>query len=402
MAATVRLARGREASLVRRHPWVFSGSIDRVEGDPGVGESVAVRSADGGFLAYGAYSPASQIRVRAWGFDEAEIPGEELIHRRLETAVAKRRTLLAGPLDAVRLVHGESDGLPGLIIDRFGATVVLQVLSAGAERWRRAIADRLAELDGVHTVFERSDADVRAKEGLDPRVGLLRGEEPPESIEINEHGRRFFVDCRGGHKTGFYLDQRPNRDALTALVKGVAAGGSGGTDVLDAFCYSGGFSVAAARGGAARLTQIDASDAALTLAARHLGAADWGGEVEQIHGNAFGELRRLRAEGRLFDIIVLDPPKFAETKARVERASRGYKDINLLAFQLLRPGGHLMTFSCSGRVSADLFGKIVASAAADARRDAQVIGRLGPGSDHPVALAFPEGEYLKGLVCRAD
>lgn len=394
----VRLARGRESSAVRRHPWIFSGAVNRVEGDPDLGETVLVQAADGRFLAYGAYSPSSQIRIRVWSFEEDRPPDADFLRRRIAKAAARRRPLLQGPDAAARLVHGESDGLPGLIADRFGSLVVVQLLSAGAERHRELIVAAFAELDGVRTIYERSDTEARSKEGLEARKGLLWGEEPAEEIILEECGRRFSVDCRAGHKTGFYLDQRANRTVLEDLVRTVGDG----PEVLDAFCYSGGFSVAAAVGGAGRLTQLDASEAALTLARRHVEATEWAGQLEQIHGNAFGELRRLRSEGRLLDMVVLDPPKFAESKARVERASRGYKDINLLAFQLLRPGGHLLTFSCSGRVGVELFGKIVASAAADARRDAQVLAQLGPGRDHPVSLAFPEGAYLKGLLCRVD
>jgi 23S rRNA (cytosine1962-C5)-methyltransferase len=293
---------------------------------------------------------------------------------------------------AVRLVNAESDGLPGVVVDRYADVVVCQFLSAGAERWREAIVDALMSESAPSAVYERSDADVRQKEGLEPRAGLLRGSEPPKHVEIREGPCRHLVDVRTGHKTGFYLDQRDNRTALRSLVAG--------KEVLNCFSYTGAFALHALVAGAAHVTNLDSSAAALELAEQQslLGEIE-AGRMEQIEADAFVQLRRFRDSRRSFDVIVLDPPKFAESKAQVERAARGYKDVNLLAFKLLRPGGLLMTFSCSGAIGPDLFQKIVADAALDARRDARIVGQLRQAPDHPVALAFPEGLYLKGLLC---
>jgi 23S rRNA (cytosine1962-C5)-methyltransferase len=390
---------GKEKSLLRRHPWIFSGAVERVKGDPAPGETVRVLSADGAFLAQAAYSPESRIRARVWTWSEREAVDEAFFRRRLRAAIAEREALAAlrHPLGALRLVHGESDGLPGVTVDRYADTLVLALTSAGAERWREAVAGLLPELAGCPRVYERSDAEVRGLEGLAPRAGPLAGGEPPRRIEILEPAAvplRFLVDVRGGQKTGFFLDQRDNR----ALVQGLAPG----CEVLDAFCYTGGFSLAAAAGGARSVLALDSSGEALALARENLaanGLPEAG--VEWRAADVFQALRQLRDQGRRFDLVVLDPPKFAPTAALAERAARAYKDINLLAFKLLRPGGALLSFSCSGAVGPELFQKIVAGAALDAGAAARVERRLMAAPDHPVALEFPEGEYLKGLLCRA-
>ena len=381
---------GREKSLKRRHPWVFSGAVAKVQGQPGPGETVAIGSATGEFLAVAAYSPRSQIVARVWAWEDRAIDGA-FFSRRIERAVEQRRTVLDTETDAMRLVHGESDGLPGVVADRYGNTVVLQLTSAGAERWREVIADALLEVSGASRIWERSDAEVRALEGLTPVIAALRGAREPTRIAISEQGLQFEIDLEHGHKTGFYLDQRDNRRRVRTLARG--------RDVLDGFCYSGGFALNALAGGAKSVTAVDSSADALALARGNaelnkLAQAEW------LEGDVFQLLRRFRDQGRNFDLVVLDPPKFAPTAAHAGKAARAYKDINLLAFKLLRPGGLLATFSCSGGVSADLFQKIIAGAALDAGADAQIIDRLGPGADHPVALNFPEGDYLKGLVCR--
>jgi 23S rRNA (cytosine1962-C5)-methyltransferase len=381
---------GREKSLKRRHPWVFSGAVAKVQGQPGPGETVAIGSATGEFLAVAAYSPQSQIVARVWAWEDRAIDGA-FFSRRIERAVEQRRTVLDTDTDAMRLVHGESDGLPGVVADRYGDTVVLQLTSAGAERWREVIADALLEVSGASRIWERSDAEVRALEGLAPVIAALRGAREPARIAISEQGLQFEIDLEHGHKTGFYLDQRDNRRRVRTLARG--------RDVLDGFCYSGGFALNALAGGARSVTAVDSSADALALARGNaelnkLTQAEW------LEGDVFQLLRRFRDQRRNFDLVVLDPPKFAPTAAHAEKAARAYKDINLLAFKLLRPGGLLATFSCSGGVSADLFQKIIAGAALDAGADAQIIERLGPGADHPVALNFPEGDYLKGLVCR--
>ncbi|MEK6591781.1 MAG: class I SAM-dependent methyltransferase [Pseudomonadota bacterium] len=384
---------GREKSLKRRHPWVFSGAIARAEGEPKAGDTVAVHAADGTFLAVAAYSPQSQIRARVWDWRERDID-DGFLAGRVAQAVHARAALAAGGAgDVLRLIHGESDGLPGVIADRYGDMVVLQLLSTGAERWRGAIADALAALPGVRCVWERSDADVRALEGLEPQTGLLRGAAPASPHAVIEHGIKYEIGFESGHKTGFYLDQRDNRLRVRAL--------AAGCDALDCFCYSGGFALNMLKGGAKSVTAVDSSADALAQARRHaelnqLPAAEW------LEGDVFQTLRRFRDQGKSFDLIVLDPPKFAPTAAHAEKAARAYKDINLLGFKLLRPGGALATFSCSGGVSADLFQKIVAGAALDAGVEARITDWLHAAADHPVALPFPEGEYLKGLVCRVS
>ncbi len=388
----VRLAAGKEKSLLRRHPWVFSGAVDEEPRRVGFGETVNLVSSRGEFLARAAWSPESQIRARVWSFDEEEAVDDAFFRRRLATAIAARRDV-PGATHSCRLVHGESDGLPGLIVDRYGDVVVCQFLAAGVERWQATIVESLAELTGAASIYERSDADVRSKEGLVERTGLRHGVEPPELVEIDEHGRRYLVDVREGHKTGFYLDQRLGRDA--------AARWCAGRETLNAFCYTGGFSVAALKGGASRVVDVDTSGPALAMARRNVDANGLGDErYEAIEADVFALLRRFRDSRRSFDAIVLDPPKFADARAHLDKAARGYKDINLLAFKLLRPGGVLLTFSCSGLMTPELFQKIVADAAVDARRDGAIVARLTQPSDHPVALPFPEGAYLKGLVCR--
>jgi 23S rRNA (cytosine1962-C5)-methyltransferase len=397
---TAILRPNRERSLLQRHPWVFAGAIRAIRGEPLPGETVDVVSSSGGFLARGAYSPSSQIAVRVWTWDEAEEVSSDFFAARLRRALAARDDGSPGAAppgpNAVRLVNAESDGLPGLIVDRYAGYVVCQFLSAGAEHWKETIVGILAAGHcGLRGGFERSDVDVREKEGLPPFVGPLFGEEPPELIEVAEHGLRYLVDVRRGHKTGFYLDQRENR----RIVGGLAAG----KEVLNAFAYTGGFGLAALRGGAARVVNIDSSAAALELGGRNAALNGFPPAVcEQVRADAFTELRHFRDARRAFDLIVLDPPKLAYSAAQLERAGRAYKDINLLALKLLRPGGLLVTFSCSGVVSADLFQKIVHGAALDAARPAQIVGRLCQAPDHPVLLSFPEGEYLKGLILRVD
>lgn len=384
---------GRERSLALRHPWVFSGAVDRVTGDPGTGDTVALVGADGAWLASAAYSPASQIRARVWSFTVGATIDDAFIRRAVERAAAARAPMLDARHTAARLVHGESDGLPGVIADRYGDVVVLQCLAAGAERWRAALVAALAALPGVRCVYERSDAEVRALEGLPPRTGPLAGHLPP-AVAILEDGIAYRVDPVAGQKTGFFLDQRDNRRLVRELAHE--------RRTLNAFCYTGGFTLAALAGGAASVASIDSSGDALALARENLArnpalpaaAATW------VEADAFADLRRLRNDGAVFDLVVLDPPKFAPTAAHAQRAARAYKDVNLLAFKLLAPGGLLLTFSCSGGISADLFRKIVAGAALDAGADGQVLRTLGAAPDHPVALAFPEGEYLKGLLVR--
>lgn len=383
----------REKSLLRRHPWIFSGAVARIDGTPSSGDTVAVRTAQGEFLAWAAYNGGSQISGRVWSWREDEAIDAQFFRSRISNALASRNALhLAAHCSGMRIVHAESDGLPGLIVDQYGDVLVMQIGSAGAERWRDTCADVLQELCNPACIYERSDSDSRGLEGLEERNGVLRGT-LPDNVEVIENGLRFKVDVAHGQKTGFYLDQRDNR----ALTETLAAG----RDVLNCFCYTGGFSLYALRGGAKSVLSIDASAEALQIAEQNLQRngldatrAEWQG------ADVFQALRTLRDQGRKFDLIILDPPKFAPTAAFAEKAARGYKDINLLGFKLLRPGGLLFTYSCSGGISEDLFQKIIAGAALDAGVDAQIVHHLHASADHPVLLSFPEGAYLKGLVLR--
>jgi 23S rRNA (cytosine1962-C5)-methyltransferase len=386
------LKRGRERSLKRRHPWIFSGAIERVQGAPGAGDTVPVRSADGQVLALAAWSPSSQIRARVWSFEADATIDAAFFRARIGAALAFRRALAAaGHASALRLVHAEADGLPGVIVDRYADVLVAQFLSAGAERWRGEILDALAEATGCEAIYERSDADVRALEGLEPRAGFARGNRDARRCPIAEYGLNFRVDVEGGQKTGFFLDQRENRQRVRAL--------AAGREVLDGFAYTGGFSIAALAGGAKRVLAIESSLPALEVARENLSANSLdAARIEFAQANVFARLRELRDRGAAFDLIVLDPPKFAPTAAQAKNAARAYKDINLLALKLLRPGGLLATFSCSGGVSAELFQSIVAGAAVDAGVEARILERFCAAADHPVALNFPEGEYLKGLL----
>ena len=398
------LAPQRDVSVRRRHPWLFSGAIKRVEGKAQPGALVAIHSFEGTFLAWGHYSAASQIRARLFAWDERDVPETPDFWRaRLEQAIVARQPLLADrTTTACRLVNAESDGIPGLVVDRYSDVIVVQYLSAGADARRELFNELLVELLHPSTLYERSDVDVREKERLDPREGLLYGAEPPDVVEIVENGLRFGVDVRHGHKTGFYLDQRDNRALLRATVaQRGAVTPLNAPSVLNVFAYTGGFAVYALAGGAPAVTNVDTSAEALRVGRENLarnGCAE--AAVEDIEGDAFNVLRELHSHKRTFDIVILDPPKFAFTQGDVKRAARGYKDINMQAMHLLNPGGLLFTFSCSGAISADLFQKILFGAALDVKRDAQIIGRMTQSSDHPVALTFPEGEYLKGLVCR--
>lgn len=395
-SASIRVKPGREHSLETRHPWVFSGALQAPPDDLLPGQTVAVAALDGRILGIGAWSPASQIAVRIWTFDPAERVDKAFFHRRVQSAV-NRRAGFPGRKDAtgLRLVNAESDGLPGVIVDRYADFLVCQFLSAGAEFWRGAITDALAEVCRPAGIWERSDVDVREKEGLAPRAGAIQGAEPPELVEFGIGGMRFLADLRDGHKTGFYLDQGCNLETVRDL--------AAGRDVLNCFAYTGSFGVAALKGGARNVVNLDSSAPSLALAARHVELNGFPAEqAQQIAADVFEELRRFRDSRRDFDLIVLDPPKFVANAAQMQRGSRAYKDINLLALKLLRRGGLLASFSCSGHVSMDLFQKIVADAALDARREARIVQYFGQAPDHPVLTSFPQGRYLKGLLCVVD
>lgn len=383
---------GREKSLLRRHPWIFSGGIQHVDGAPVSGGTVDLLSSDRQFLARGSYSPNSQIRARVWSFEEEPID-KEFFRQRIRSSLAARRTLeIEKHSNAARWIYAESDRIPGLIVDRYGDVLVLQSLTAGSEFWKETLADLLLEETTLSTIYERSDSDVRELEGLATKVGNLRGELSSLAFPITEHDLKFNVYLQSGHKTGSYLDQRENRLRVRELAKD--------KEVLDCFCYTGGFTVNALAGGAKAVLSIDSSAEALELLRENIGLNQLDATRHTaLEGDVFQLLRKFRDENRSFDMIILDPPKFAPTAAQAERAARGYKDINLFAFKLLRAGGTLVTFSCSGGIDAGLFQKIVAGSALDAGVEAQIVEHLFQGADHPISLHFPEGAYLKGLVC---
>jgi 23S rRNA (cytosine1962-C5)-methyltransferase len=383
---------GRDRPVRRKHPWIFSGAIGSTTGNPEVGDTVDILSADEEWLARGAYSPNSQIRVRIWTWDQEEI-NEAFFRERVSSALKKREAFREDQdIEAYREIHAESDLLPGLILDRYGSFRVVQFLSQGVERHRETILSVISHLDDFEGIYERSDTDARTLEGLRQEVGTAWGREPPDQLKIRENDLLFLVDLCEGHKTGFYLDQRQNRQFVRKWIAG---------DVLDAFCYSGAFSVAALRSGASSITSVDSSAQALNLTSQNLALNGFqDSNSEQVEADVFKYLRTCRDSRRQFDTIILHPPKFAASASHVDKAARGYKDINLLAFKLLRPGGTLITFSCSGGVSPELFEKIVADAALDAQVEAAIHAVLGQADDHPVRLNFPEGRYLKGLICR--
>lgn len=391
---SIYIRQGRERSLLHHHPWVFSGSVHHIEGTPAPGETVKIHAMDGTFLAWGAYSPISQIRIRIWSYEPNEKINAEFLSRRIRSAIEFRASLFNDPsTDAFRLIHAESDGLPGLIVDKYANFLVIQFLSAGVEFYKKEIINTLEEIVHPQGIYERSDLAVRELEGLPQQMGILSGEAPPDLIQITENGLKFWVDIKGGQKTGFYLDQRINRQQYASIIRS-------GT-CLNCFAYTGAFTAYALKAGVSSVLSIDGSADSLELAKKNiqlndlpLAICEW--QVEDV----FTALRGLRDSDRSFDSIVLDPPKFAPTAAQVNKAARAYKDINMLAFKLLNPGGTLFTFSCSGGIDVSLFQKIVSDSALDAHVDACIISHLAQGPDHPISLNFPEGSYLKGLVCK--
>ncbi len=386
----IRLKPGKERSLLRRHPWIFDGAI--ANGGADAGETLRVESHEGAFLAWAAFSPTSKIRARAWGFDEAERIDADFFNRRIASAIAARQ-LFDIKSDGLRLIHGESDGLPGLVVDRYGDTLVAQFSSCGSEKWKGVIADGLLAQTGLTRLYERSDASVRSLEGLPEATGWLAGS-GSTAINLSEHGWQLSLDIAEGHKTGFYLDQRDSRQKFAAYARRMRF-----KRVLNCYCYTGGFTVAALSGGAQHVTSIDSSGPAIERAVANVALNGFdAARTTMFDADVNASLRQYIAAGQTFDAIVLDPPKFAPTAAHAERAARAYKDINRLALTILEPGGVLFTYSCSGGISADLFHKIVASAGLDAGVDAFITERMGGAPDHPMTVTFPEGEYLKGLV----
>ncbi|MBO7146317.1 MAG: class I SAM-dependent rRNA methyltransferase [Lentisphaeria bacterium] len=385
------LKQGKERSFQRRHPWVFSGALSKIPQGVGNGETVRVLSSQGEFLGYGAYSATSSIAIRIWSFDINDLPGYDFFERKFRAALTFRKIIFNNVLpDSYRLVHAESDGLPGVIVDIYPGFAVCQLSTAGADYFRNEIADALYCVTGCN-VYERSDVDSRKREGLPDVKGLLKGVEPPEFIEFTENGIRFRSSLKEGHKTGFYLDQRVNRQVVSS-----AAAGCG--DVLNCFSYTGGFGLAALHGGAHHVLNVDSSGAALEFACSNAQLNGFSTEQFSVEdADVFQFLRKCRDSRKSFDMIILDPPKLAETIKQRDKAARAYKDLNLLGFKLLRPGGKLFTFSCSGAMDDDLFEKVVCSAAQDANVNFRIIQHLAQAPDHAVSGFFPEGHYLKGL-----
>lgn len=393
MPATVILQEGREKSLKRHHPWVFDGAVASLKGRCRMGDTVDVIAADGQWLGRGAYSPSSQIRVRIWTFDQQEIIDNAFFLRRIEQAWQLRQRLMhQSDTNACRLIAAESDGLPGVTIDLYDNLAVLQLLSAGADKHRDKIVWALQKLFSDVAILERSDVDVRTKEGLEPLVQVLHGDIPQE-VAIIEHGVKILVNPHTGHKTGFYLDQRENRLAASRYAKDAS--------VLNCFSYTGTFACYALQGGAAHVTNVDVSQPALDMASRHIVLNGYREQqCTHVKGDVFEVLRNYHREQQQFDMVILDPPKFVDSKASLKRACRGYKDVNMYGIHAVKPGGILLTFSCSGLMEQSLFQKIVADAALDAGRRVQILERLSQAPDHPIGLNYPEGYYLKGLVCQ--
>jgi 23S rRNA (cytosine1962-C5)-methyltransferase len=389
----LKLKRGRDKSFLRKHPWIFSGAIDSVKDLKQNGETVEIISADGKPLGYGSYSAHSQITVRVLSFNPSEKIDIDFFRKRIESSIELRNNLInTQSTNAYRIINAESDFLPGLVVDKYHNYLVCQFLSAGAEFWKKEIVEVLNSIFNPAGIYERSDVDVREKEGLQPVKAVLSGKEPAEFIEVIENENKFFVDIKSGHKTGFYLDQRDNRNILSLFASD--------KEVLNCFSYTGGFAVYALRGGAKKVINVDSSADALSLAEKNLSLNKIdSSRYENTRDDVFKYLRKLRDTNKQFDVIVLDPPKFAESVSQVEKASRGYKDINLLALKSLKKNGVLFTFSCSGHITQELFNKIVSDAAIDSGREVHILKFLTQSSDHTISTSFPEGLYLKGLVC---
>lgn len=393
---SVKLKKGRDKSFNRKHPWIFSGAIDSIKDINTNGEPVEIFSGDGKFLGYGSYSLHSQISVRVLSFNPEDQINKDFIQNRIETAAQFRKQIInLETTNAYRVINAESDSLPGLVVDKYGDFLVCQFLSAGAEFWKKETIEILLNIFNPTGIFERSDVEVREKEGLQQFKGILYGKDPEELIEIIENGNKFLVDINLGHKTGFYLDQRDNRKLLETF--------SSEGEMLNCFSYTGGFSVYAIKAGASKVVNLDSSLEALSLAETNLtlnGIAP--SKYENVQDDVFKYLRKLRDTNKQFDVIILDPPKFAESVSQIEKASRGYKDINLLALKLLKKNGVLFTFSCSGHIVPELFNKIIADAATDAGREVHILKYLTQSPDHAMLTSFPEGLYLKGLVCKVN
>jgi len=391
---TIILKKDREKSVLKHHPWIFTGAIQEIEGSPSAGVTIRILNSKKEFLAWGAFSPKSQILARIWSWNEEEKIDSEFIHSRIRAAIDLRNTLFnSKTTDAARLIFSESDGIPGFILDQYNDFLIVQISSSAAEYWKDDLVKSCAEITGISNIFERSDSDIRKLEGYSQINGRLLGETPPDKVQIYENGIKYFVDIKTGQKTGFFLDQRTNRFKIRDY--------SSGKKVLNCFSYTGGFTLNALIAQSGEVVSIDSSEQAITLGKKNIVLNDIDNKrASWIQGDVFKELRVFRDRGEKFDLIILDPPKFAPTIHSLEKANRAYKDINLLAFKLLNPGGILTTFSCSGGVTPDLFQKIVFGASLDAGVEAVILEKLHQDRDHPIPLNFPEAEYLKGLICR--
>jgi 23S rRNA (cytosine1962-C5)-methyltransferase len=391
--SSVILKKSADSFIKKKHPWIFSGAIEKVKGNPPNGQTVKIFTSNKTIVGFGSFSPSSQIRVRVWSFNPQEIIDSDFFRKKILAASETRKQFIdTSQTNAYRIINAESDGLPGLIVDRYSDFLVCQFLSSGAEFSKEIIVAILDEVFKPVGIYERSDVEVRTKEGLQPAKGLLKGTVPDDLIEVKENGFKFLVDIKEGHKTGFYLDQRDNRKLVSEF--------SNGKNVLNCFSYTGGFSVYALAAGANKVTQIESSASAIDISSKNFEINNLdSSSVENINGDVFEILRKFRDERKTFDLIILDPPKFAESSSQIQKASRGYKDINLLAIKLLNLGGILFTFSCSGHILPELFQKIVSGAALDSGREVKIIKQISQSSDHPVSLNFPEALYLKGLVC---
>lgn len=391
---TLRIRRDRDRSLRRRHPWVYSGAVEGVQGEPGSGDVVRVADHEGAFLGWAYYNDRSKIRARILDWDPSASIDDAWWRARVRACAARRRDLPElRDCDVYRVVHSEADGLPGLVVDRYADWVVVQALTAGVEKAKGAVVSALMDALEPRGVYERSDQDARALEGLRQSSGVLSGEEPPDRLEVFEHGRRFVADIKRGQKTGFYIDQRRNRVEAARFAEG--------KEVLDLFSYTGAFSVYALGAGASRATLVESSAPALALAEENLLANGVDGAAFELRqGNAFEVARELRDEKRRYGLVIVDPPKLAQSRSHLEKAERAYKDVNMSGMALVEPGGLLATFSCSGAVTIEHFSKIIAWAGLDTGRTVQIIHRLSQGADHPILPSFPESEYLTGLICR--
>ncbi len=395
MTPAIYLVKGREKSLRRKHPWVFSRGINKVEGEPSLGETVDVFTHDRKWLAKAAYSPNSQIRARVWSFEKQEINKAFFVKRIQDAQLLREDIIERDGLTGYRLIAAESDGLPGITIDKYQDYLVCQLLSAGSEFHKQTLVEALLEVFPDCNIYERSDVAVRKKEGLEEVTGVLHGEEPPKSVVIEENGVKISVDIVGGHKTGFYLDQRDSRQQAMKYVKN--------KEVLNCFSYTGGFGLYALKGGAKRVINADVSQPALDTAKFNAELNEFDISKKRavfLNADVFKLLREYRDQGTKFDVVIMDPPKFVSSKNNLTSGANGYKDINMLAMQILKPGGTLLTYSCSGLMSADLFQKVIADAAVDSGRQVKFIERFEQAADHPTDSAYPEGFYLKGFACK--